>query len=117
MGVGVTVRAGGDTERVGPALAGAIAGGAGGAGNELGSDIPLSNNLVLFFVKSTNRWGGEMKREKKREMKKIHNFQINYRVLFDAKMYSICTNIYFIILKENFLFFDKYKIIKIYILN
>ena len=52
-------------------MAGAIAGGAGGAGNELGSDIPLSNNLVLFFVKSTNRWGGEMKREKKREMKKI----------------------------------------------
>ena len=107
MGVGVTVRAGGDTERVGPALAGAIAGGAGGAGNELGSDIPLSNNLVLFFVKSTNRWGGEMKREKKREMKKfsIFFFKINYRVLFDAKMYSICTNIYFIILKrKNYIF-------------
>jgi len=81
MGVGVTVRAGGDTERVGPALAGAIAGGAGGAGNELGSDIPLSNNLVLFFVKSTNRWGGEMKREKKREMKKFSIFFLSKSII------------------------------------
>ena len=74
MGVGVTVRAGGDTERVGPALAGAIAGGAGGAGNELGSDIPLSNNLVLFFVKSTNRWGGEMKKGEKKRNEKNSSF-------------------------------------------